>query len=597
MKGKIAVLWTVFLLLALSLGLAAGEKPLVTAAASATWQPQVVIANQPNHMYDEKLSAKFHPSGKLYVAGMDYNMDTQRYSLGLWCYDGETSTLVKTVSETNLQVFEPDMAIGKDGWIHLAWVEAANGNADTWYFKYRYFDGNAWSQIFILKTATLLGSTGGFNPEKIDDLDLDVDRNHNVYVSYMIWPAGRCLFLSWYNGRSYDDPFPMGGRSKHPAVAVDEQYVHLTWQQLVGSTYLIGYARRDVGEANVGKWTINKTLPNMQHRPRIAITKSGELELASMTDVPPDEIVRHNTHKFSANKGASWSGNWVTTEGIPAKYQNVDIAAGDNSYIITSQLFLGPVSNSYYCWFRNGEWTGTKQFNTGKVYGDFGCPAMSQQNVAAFVYNNRDTAILALISDKMAINEPPTAVITPSATEVFWGDSLSFSAAQSRDPDGTISLYEWEFDDQSTVPTVQGADQVNITHAFDGRWGDVTLKLWTFDGSVYSPMASQQIKVKALYSCQPTVTATTIRTLLYNRLGNVVTWTANAKNAQEGYSVAKYVLTRSIAGAPATVVYETTDTSLPNYKYYDLSVPAGATATYSVISVDAAGHQSPPTNL
>jgi len=572
---------------------------IAVTATTSTWQPQVVIANQANHMYDEKLSARFHPSGKLYVAGMDYDMNTSRYSLGLWCYDGSQSTLVKTVSETNLQVFEPDMAIGEDGWIHLVWVEAANGNADLWYFKYRYFNGNTWSQIFTLKTATLLGSTGGFNPEKIDDLDLDVDQNHNVYVAYMIWPAGRCQFLSWYSGsgKTYDDPYPLAGRSKHPAVLVDNSYVHLTWQQLVGSTYLIGYARRDVGEANVGKWTINKTLPNMQHRPRFAMTTGGEIELASMTDVPPDEVVRNITHKFSANKGVSFSGNWVATEGLPAKYQNVDIAAGTDSYIITSQLFLGPVSNSYYNMFRNGSWTGLQQFNTGKVYGDFGCVAMSKKNVAAFVYNNRDTAIFALLSDKLAVNEPPTAVITPSATEVFWGDSLTFSAAGSTDPDGAITLYEWDFGDGSTTPTVEGADKVTVTHTFDGNWGDVTVKMWTYDGSMYSPQASQPIKVKALYSCPATAVAQTIRTLLYNRKGTVVTWAPNAKNTAAGFAVAKYMLTRSLNGATATVVYETTDTSLSEYKYYDLTVPAGATATYSVISVDAAGHQSPPTNL
>jgi alpha-tubulin suppressor-like RCC1 family protein len=70
-----------------------------------------------------------------------------------------------------------------------------------------------------------------------------------------------------------------------------------------------------------------------------------------------------------------------------------------------------------------------------------------------------------VLSDKVATNQPPTAVVTTTRD----GDTFTFDATASTDPDGTIVDYQWEFADGTYA-----AGPV-VTHTFAPGTYDVTL--------------------------------------------------------------------------------------------------------------------------
>jgi DNA/RNA endonuclease G (NUC1) len=73
--------------------------------------------------------------------------------------------------------------------------------------------------------------------------------------------------------------------------------------------------------------------------------------------------------------------------------------------------------------------------------------------------------LLALLPDEVEAavesnTQPPLAAIDGPAAAIAEGDTASFSAAASLDPNGTIASYEWDFGDGST------GSGVNVTHTF-----------------------------------------------------------------------------------------------------------------------------------
>jgi hypothetical protein len=79
-------------------------------------------------------------------------------------------------------------------------------------------------------------------------------------------------------------------------------------------------------------------------------------------------------------------------------------------------------------------------------------------------------------------NQPPVAsfTITPATPDA--GTEVTFDASASRDPDGTIQEYRWDFDDDGTFENVTATPMFNRT--LSGGEHTVTLEVW--DGAAKS---------------------------------------------------------------------------------------------------------------
>ncbi|MCL1598576.1 MAG: PKD domain-containing protein, partial [Actinomycetia bacterium] len=100
-------------------------------------------------------------------------------------------------------------------------------------------------------------------------------------------------------------------------------------------------------------------------------------------------------------------------------------------------------------------------------------------------------AILAVVSISPATgqtNQLPIAEVAASPTSGAVGDWFLFDGTASVDPDGTISLFEWDFGDGTTPLSGNGDEAGMIFHTFaaDGTY-TVTLTVTDDGGAVNSP--------------------------------------------------------------------------------------------------------------
>ena len=85
-------------------------------------------------------------------------------------------------------------------------------------------------------------------------------------------------------------------------------------------------------------------------------------------------------------------------------------------------------------------------------------------------------------------NQPPTAALSVGSTNPSPGQSVSFDASGSTDPDGTISSYEWTFGDGATT-TGQ-----SVSHSYNSA-GEYTVQVTVTDGGGAAATASSTITV------------------------------------------------------------------------------------------------------
>jgi len=557
--------------------------------AAISWLAPVTIAKEALHVYNEKNIVRFHPSGKVYVCFKD-NIDdqkTNKRSIKLYSYDGVKPVMVKNVSEDNQMAYEPDMAITPDGRIHIIWAEALSANANIQNIKYRNFDGAEWSPITTLRTLNIIGTTGGWNPEKLDDVRLAVDDENNVFVTYMMWPIARCGAVSMYDGKIYSDPFPMGGRSKHSSVAADDNFVHLTWQQLEGSDYTIRYARRKNTPGS--SWSLlQKVVFSGGHRPFIRVDRNQVPHMVYMKD--GENSTARDLH-YRVWKGAAFSGSWMVSDTNTNLYHTPAIAPLDaNNVLIHSQTWTGGAIN-FFNWMRNGKWGGLGVINRIKAWSSFGECDLNSLGIGAISYAAGDSIEL-LLSGKLVVNSLPVAKIKTDKDTLFWGETIKLDASESYDSDGTIVRYEWRIVNDNV--TVEG---VTSEYAFLRKWGNMTIRLTAIDDKGGRGIANKTVKVAALYSALDVAAKPErITTLIYDRKGYVVTWKANPRNSQEGYDIASYRIFSKVAGSDDSTYVLKGTVGADRFAFADVNVEEGKNYVYAVAAVDAADHQSPYVN-
>jgi len=97
------------------------------------------------------------------------------------------------------------------------------------------------------------------------------------------------------------------------------------------------------------------------------------------------------------------------------------------------------------------------------------------------------------ITVKEKPNQPPRASFSYSPSYLHVADRVNFNASGSRDPDGTITKYEWSFGDGS-----RGSGR-EISHRY-GRQGSYTVRLTVTDNRGGTDTSSHTITVRPLTS-------------------------------------------------------------------------------------------------
>ncbi|NIN33953.1 MAG: PKD domain-containing protein, partial [Gammaproteobacteria bacterium] len=120
---------------------------------------------------------------------------------------------------------------------------------------------------------------------------------------------------------------------------------------------------------------------------------------------------------------------------------------------------------------------------------DFGDGSNATGVIIAHSYNDDGnyTVVLTVTDDdsatdstsatKTILNRPPVATFTESAESIFIGETITFNASNSYDPDGTVTAYFWDFGDGSN------ATEIAVDHSYleEGNY-TVTLTVTDDDG-------------------------------------------------------------------------------------------------------------------
>ncbi len=113
--------------------------------------------------------------------------------------------------------------------------------------------------------------------------------------------------------------------------------------------------------------------------------------------------------------------------------------------------------------------------------------------------------IRSLISPPEQAPVAPVAQIAATPMTAKIGDSITFSAAGSTDPDGNITSYEWDFGDGGA------ASGATVAHAYSDRGGTYNVKLTVTDDDGLSDAAEVNVNIALGIKIKIEVTSSTWR--------------------------------------------------------------------------------------
>jgi len=176
-------------------------------------------------------------------------------------------------------------------------------------------------------------------------------------------------------------------------------------------------------------------------------------------------------------------------------------------------------------------------------------------------------------------NQPPTASAGPDVSSTS-GSSVSFTAAGSSDPDGSVSSYVWSFGDGIT------ASGVSVSHAYAAA-GNYTVTLTVTDnlGATASDSALATVVAPA-DSTPPTVAMTSPAS--GSTVSGTIVLSASASDNAGGSGVARVefyrdsaVLLGSAAAAPYNLAFDTSSEPNGSHSFYCVACDAAGNAKTS----------------
>jgi hypothetical protein len=465
-------------------------------------------------------------------------------------------------------------------------------NVSVHHIKYRYLDGNTWSEIIDLGELHMHSGDLAF------DLRLGVDNNLNVHVvTYKEHDT-----TVWYVAKYGDTILPVekvgnpGSRLKHPDIAVDDNYVHMIWMRKIGFPYVIVHQKRENRVGGTRSTIKQITFPVGEYasqKSRIDLDSEGYFHLAEFYKTGIVKKLKY--YKELPNGSFTPYVNLSHPEKL-LLYHWAGLEVRDNSIIATMQL--GSTSGGtglFYNWKRGGKWGGYSAIpgTHGAVHQSVDLSADGQ--IAAVAYGRTTTEIMMVSSEPISATGTLETEFTHPAM-VFWGSDITFDASQctTLNPDYTIVSYEWDFGDSNTETT----SSPTVTHRYNTYGAEVRVNLTITAESGATGLAYKDIHIHALYNAIITsVTPKRVRTLFYDRAANEIEWRSNPLNENAGYpSITGYELWRAPQSSTLSdddyVKMADLGTNTTSFlDYFDVN--ENVDYVYSVLSVDAEGHISP----
>jgi hypothetical protein len=538
---------------------------------SFCWIEPVKIEEQPGKIYNFT-QVRFNSDKIAYI------LYTSGEDVMVARYDGEKVQIIKEIGESGMISFTPWMFIDENDIVHIVWAEAVQRISSAYFLRYRTYNGMEFSPITTLIELDIPGNTiHPSTPPKTDNLRMVRDKNGNMFIVFMDATKYKARFVYQYGNEVNMENFPISGKSKFPDIAVDDKYVHVTWQAGLGANnpdggYTVFWGRREnkVDGQWLPKIDIKEGMDweNSSHWPLITLDKNNNAHFLWQDDGSPR--ARIIFYKY-------WDGTRFkpreNVSGLDPKYfSNNSLRVKDENNVFVAghmrEIF------SMYAWKINGVWSDFQPVPyVADLKPDAECADVCKDfKVAIMTFASNYSAVYLTTSASYKANQKPVAKFTTDRDVIFWKDTINFDAGPSYDLDGTVHRYLWDFGDgvksETTTP--------NVAHQYKK--------------SISFPV-SKSIEVKALFTpANISFQKKSVRTLFYKCWGYAVSWQANPKNAE--YQIVKYRIFRKAVSMEGDYI-GIADLDAAKNSYLDLSIEQSTDYEYVVCAVDAECHVSP----
>ncbi len=194
--------------------------------------------------------------------------------------------------------------------------------------------------------------------------------------------------------------------------------------------------------------------------------------------------------------------------------------------------------------------------------------------------------LMSIAQTTILVSDPPVASFSMTPERGVAPLTVQFDASASRDPDGSIVLYSWDFGDDTT------GKGKTTAHTYDED-GDYTVMLEVIDNAGINSVVSKSLEVLRVYAPNNIQSAfEENRNLFFREYLYDVTWEKNPLNEQYGINVSRYNIYRRHSGSTFYELLSTVPADTFNYMDRGLNANDGGRYEYTVTSVDSQGNES-----
>lgn len=169
------------------------------------------------------------------------------------------------------------------------------------------------------------------------------------------------------------------------------------------------------------------------------------------------------------------------------EYQPKRVAVGEDVQFTVTGRGLPPNRTTTYRWDFDGDGDFDHQTAIPRARGSFDEPGNYRSRVQ--IVNNRSRIELQ-VDPPIRVGISPTAAFSFQPERVVVGDSITFDASLSEDPDGDVGAYQWDFDNDGEID----ATGIRIPWKFDSS-GPTSVRLVVEDTDGYRDEVTRRIFV------------------------------------------------------------------------------------------------------
>jgi PKD repeat protein len=201
--------------------------------------------------------------------------------------------------------------------------------------------------------------------------------------------------------------------------------------------------------------------------------------------------------------------------------------------------------------------------------------------------NDGKTGSTTRYIDVSQVNKPPTADFGFTPNTGIYPVEITFNGSASKDPDGAVVHYNWNFGDG-------GRASGRVARHVYNRWGTFSVSLTVQDDRGATANKVRNIEILRLF--QPlgiSWTSHKDESLFQTRYVNDVAWASNPANDALGVQIVLHRVWRKKAGESDLAYRLIGEVSGDTYVFMDKDVGANDTYVYTITVRDNHGHESP----